>query len=149
MAERLHRRAHGSHMQGKPTRVTLLCSITAPPPAYSNRQRHPAFTVAIHDQPRTKSTRAAVSTSARTEHRYLKPASRDTNFHKPPQPITSQALRVPHSPCVKKPAIMRSAWTYPSEEGLENRSYLLCFKTGIATVSSWRPWVHSALRTLV
>ena len=87
---------------GETTRVTLLCSITAPPPAYSNRQRHPAFTVAIHDQPRTKSTRAAVSTSARTEHRYLKPASRDTNLHKPPQPITSQALRVPHSPCVDR-----------------------------------------------
>ena len=85
---------------GEAIRVTLLCSITAPPPVYSNRQRHPAFTVAIHDQPRTKSTRAAVSTSARTEHRYLKPASRDANLHKPPSTHHISTLK-PSGSCTR------------------------------------------------
>ena len=80
---------------GEAIRVTLLCSITAPPPVYSNRQRHPAFTVAIHDQPRTKSTRAAVSHPREQNIDTSNLRAEMPTFTSPHQPITSQLSSPP------------------------------------------------------
>jgi hypothetical protein len=70
---------------GEAIRMTFLCSITARQFTQVNNDIK-LFTVATRTQTRTKASRAAVITSARTEHHHLKPASRYTNFHKTPQP---------------------------------------------------------------